>query len=63
MFDSIKMLINDFDGDSLVHLSPIPDIDMSIFWNQTRFNRMRELLESLLSRTQVQWYFLIDCSS
>ena len=63
MFDSIKMLISDFDGDSLVHLNPIPDIDTAIFWNQTRFNRMRELLESLLNRTQVQWYFLIHCGS
>ena len=43
--------MNQSADDHLYYLPHIPDIDLAIFWNQTRFDRIREVFVSLLNRT------------
>ena len=48
--------MNQSADDHLYYAPHIPDIDLAIFWNQTRFDRIREVFVSLLNRTVGDWF-------
>ena len=48
--------MNQSTSDLLYYETQIPDIDPAIIWNQTRFNRIREVFASLLNRTAGDWF-------